>query len=76
MSNLFHTMTVDGELPEHLNNPFDYEPHPLCRDAVGRVCDHLAERKDWADEVASGKMFGVLVYEGGYLAAFSAKLDG
>ena len=23
-----------------------------------------------------GKMFGVLIYEGGYLAAFSAKLDG
>ena len=23
-----------------------------------------------------GKMFGVLLYEGGYIAAFSAKLDG
>lgn len=83
LSDVFHKLTLaDGEaLPERMNNPFDYEPHPLCIRAAGEVCAILAQHPEWSDEVAEGKMFGVLVVcdrEGalGYLAAFSGNLAG
>lgn len=82
-SETFHPLTLaDGEtLPTQMNNPFDYEPHPLCCRAADEVCGYIAEREEWSREVAEGKMFGVLVVRDqvgrlGYLAAFSGNLDG
>ena len=67
-----------------MNNPFFYEPDALCLMAVEQVKELIAEHEAWRDEVAQGKMFGVLVVERptphgaelGYLAAFSGQLGG
>ena len=67
-----------------MNNPFFYEPDALCLMAVERVKELIAEHEAWREEVAQGKMFGVLVVERpmphgqqlGYLAAFSGQLGG
>ncbi|MDE7069092.1 MAG: RluA family pseudouridine synthase [Alistipes sp.] len=73
---------TDGiALPGQLNNPFRYEPHPLCRLAAAELRDYLATRPDWREEIAAGKMFGVLVVRDpagdiGFLAAFSGNLAG
>ncbi|MDO5487913.1 MAG: pseudouridine synthase [Rikenellaceae bacterium] len=68
-------------LPEQFTWPFHYTPHPLCRLAAAEVEEYLRSRPDWAEEVAQGKMFGVLVVqtsagEVGFLAAFSGNLAG
>lgn len=65
--------------PTLLNNPFHYEPHPLCRQAALLTAQYLREQTAWHDELAQGKMFGVLVVERedgsrGFLAAFSGLL--
>ena len=78
---LFHPLATDRPLPERMNDPLNYEPHPLCREAAQLVCCYLAQREDWTDEVAAGKMFGVLVCrnrEGqvGFLAAYSGQIQG
>ena len=69
-----------------MNNPLDYEPHPLCIQACREVQEMLARRKDWQEEIARGKMFGVLIVENvktdtdvpkwGYLAAYSGQIGG
>ena len=69
-----------------MNNPLDYEPHPLCIQACREVQEMLARRKDWQEEIAHGKMFGVLIVENvktdtdvpkwGYLAAYSGQIGG
>ena len=46
-----------------MNNPLDYEPHPLCIQACREVQEILARREDWQEEIAHGKMFGVLIVE-------------
>ena len=46
-----------------MNNPLDYEPHPLCIQACKEVQEMLARREDWQEEIARGKMFGVLIVE-------------
>ena len=46
-----------------MNNPLDYEPHPLCSQACREVQEMLARREDWQEEIAHGKMFGVLIVE-------------
>ena len=75
-------------LPEKFTYPFHYTPHPLCVLAAGEVKEYIASRKEWQEELASGKMFGVLIVQTdngitnneenqiGYLAAFSGNLDG
>lgn len=80
---MFHPLTlVEGDsLPVQMNNPFDYEPHPLCYRAAEEVCAYLGEHPEWAAEIAEGKMFGVLLVQDaegnvGYLSAFSGNLDG
>ncbi len=82
-SEIFHKLElVEGEcLPEQMNDPFDYEPHPLCRRAAAEVCACLGEHPEWSAEISEGKMFGVLVVqdgsgEVGFLAAFSGNLAG
>lgn len=64
----------------------DYEPHPLCIQACREVQEMLARREDWQEEIAHGKMFGVLIVENvktdtdvpkwGYLAAYSGQIGG
>ena len=49
--------------------------------AVEQVQQYVGTRADWADEMAAGKMLGVLVAQDaegrlGYLAAFSGNLAG
>lgn len=49
--------------------------------AASEVQQYLASRPEWSEEMARGKMFGVLVVEDergelGFLAAFSGNLDG
>ena len=45
-----------------MNNPFDYEPHPLCLLAAEEVQRHIASQQgEWRQEADRGKMFGVLV---------------
>lgn len=69
------------ELPPRFTYPFCYEPHALCVEAAAQVRDYLQGRADWTDELAAGKMFGVLVVEThgggvGFLSAFSGCLAG
>lgn len=69
-----------------MNNPFDYEPHPLCIKACRELQAYLAKREDWQEEISRGKMFGVLIVERnesgqdtpqlGYLAAYSGQIGG
>lgn len=73
-------MTSVGELPVQLNDPFCYEPHPLCVEAARQVCDYLSH-SPLNDEVMQGKMLGVLVCQApdgqvGFLAAYSGQLGG
>lgn len=80
----FHLLDVDAgavELPRQFTCPFCYEPHPLALMAVEQVQQYVASRVDWTDEMAAGKMLGVLVAQDdegqlGYLAAFSGNLAG
>ena len=62
--------------PARFTYPFCYEPHPLCIAAADEVRRYLAQRSEWREELQRGKMFGVLVVEKGFLAAFSGTLDG
>ena len=62
------------EPPHQMTYPFCYEPHPLCLLAAEEVKHEISRHPDWAAEVAEGKMLGVLVVEGGFLAAFSGTL--
>ena len=75
-------------LPEKFTYPFHYTPHPLCVLAAEEVKEYIASRKEWQEELASGKTFGVLIVQTdngitnneenqiGYLAAFSGNLAG
>ena len=60
-------------------SPFSITPPPSARQAaievIRRVHAYMREHPE-SELHQQGKMFGVLVYDGGYLAAFSAKLDG
>lgn len=85
---IFHTFKNEPieEYPKRMNNPFDYEPHPLCIKACRELQAYLAKREDWQEEICRGKMFGVLIVERnepgqntpqlGYLAAYSGQIGG
>ena len=81
---IFHPLNTDIPKPSRLNNPFFYEPHPLCLLATEEVKAAVSARKEWQAEVERGKMFGVLVVERlsgqgaslGYLAAYSGQILG
>lgn len=85
---IFHTFKNEPikEYPKRMNNPFDYEPHPLCIKACRELQAYLAKREDWQEEISRGKMFGVLIVERnepgqdtpqlGYLAAYSGQIGG
>ena len=81
---IYHPIDInrysDINIPEGMNNPLDYEPHPLCIMVCKELQAYLAERKDWREEIDKGKMFGVLIVEKqreiGYLAAYSGQIGG
>lgn len=78
------------DLPERLNFPFYYDPHPLCLQAASELQEYLTHQNEWEHNfgieanqpgLVIGKMFGVLVVKNqnneiGYLAAVSGKLAG
>ena len=82
---IFHPFTpveTDGiVLPLRFNNPFYYQPHPLCILAAEKLKEHIDKQTEWAHEIERGKMFGVLIAKDrkgtiGFLAAFSGILCG
>ena len=77
---LFKNIELNN-IPERMNNPFSYEPHPLCIEACRELQDELSQRNDWREEIDRGKMFGVLIVEAGngkigYLRAYSGQIGG
>ena len=79
------------EKPQRFNNPFDYEPHPLCMAAADEVMLYVADDETLRADAERGKMFGVLIVEKDseeqpteqthspqlyYLAAYSGLLAG
>ena len=81
MLHRFHCDISAIALPQQFTWPFHYTPHPLCRVAADEVQAYLRSRGEWQNEIAAGKMFGVLVVqqrsgEIGFLAAFSGNLAG
>lgn len=78
-----HPLTTDERGPERFTFPFSYEPHPLCRLAAAEVQRYIAAHDAIRQDADNGKMFGVLVVEGGaaagaygFLAAYSGLLAG
>lgn len=72
------------QLPAKLNNPFNYEPHILCRHAARIVMKDISMLPDWETEFRQGKMLGVLVVRKkkrdgeeqiGYIAAYSGQIQ-
>ena len=82
----FHISSTGTDFPEKMNNPFDYEPHPLCIQICKELQTYLENKKEWREEIDRGKMFGALIvekpsdiHEGrqlGYLAAYSGQIGG
>ena len=78
---LFHCLPAGIDVPDELNDPFDYEPDASALAAWDDLRGEIARRKEWREEIDRGKMFGVLVVvdaEGrvGYLAAYSGQIGG
>ena len=77
---LIHPLLTDIEKPARMNNPFNYEPHPLCIMAAEEVKRWIEADPTLKEDADRGKMFGVLVVEnsGGcsFLAAYSGLLAG
>lgn len=72
---MFHPLHTDILPPERFNNPFYYEPHPLCILAFEDLQSFIPTLN-----LNEGKMFGVLVVKNedgklGYLAAYSGQID-
>lgn len=69
-------------VPERLNSPYEYTPHPLCVTAFGEICTLIHSTPSLLADAAKGKMIGILAVEVPgekqpcYLAAFSGLLDG
>ena len=72
----FHISSTGTDFPEKMNNPFDYEPHPLCIQICKELQTYLENKKEWREEIDRGKMFGILIVEGGYLATYSGQIGG
>ena len=81
MFHRFQKNIDDIELPRQFTYPFSYEPHPLSVRAADEVRAYISTQIQWSEELAQGKMFGVLVVRNGqrklgFLAAFSGQLAG
>ncbi len=77
----FHPLYSSITPPKRFTYPFHYVPHPLALEACKELQQYIAAQKAWAEELANGKMFGVLVVRDdqgqlGFLAAYSGLLNG
>lgn len=67
-----------------MQNPFSTEPDGLCRWAARQLMKDVGSRKEWAEELAKGKMMGVLIVKKtignhtstGFLKAYSGQVCG
>ena len=75
-----HPLHTDIVPPSQLNNPFNYEPHPLCLLAAEEVKRYVRAHEELLADAEKGEMFGVLVVETteglGFLAAYAGLLAG
>ena len=79
MFHRFQSSIEEISLPEQFTNPFCYTPHHLCVMAAEEVQEFIGKQSQWVEELAEGKMFGVLVVraadgEIGYIAAYSGNI--
>ena len=79
VNDIIHPLNTSIQPPEQFTNPFRYIPHPLCLEAMKELQRFLNASSEYSEEIALGKMFGVLVVtnkegELGFLAAFSGLL--
>lgn len=79
MNPIIHPLHTDIEPPTELNNPFCYEPHPLCLLAAEEVKKYVRAHKELLEDAERGEMFGVLIVnippQGvGFLAAYAGLL--
>ncbi|MCI5777107.1 MAG: pseudouridine synthase [Bacteroidales bacterium] len=81
--NVFHRVATwhieGGHRP--FTYPFAYTPDDKCREAAEMVKEEMTRRSELSADIASGKMFGVLVCmnengEMGFIASFSGTLGG
>ena len=74
---VFHPLDGHHDMPAGLNDPFHYEPHPLCLLAREKAMPMIQELM--LDET-EGKMFGVLIVERdgrcGFLVGYSGQVRG
>ncbi len=83
----FSSDITNISLPEKIEYPHNYTPHPLAKIAANELQQYLSTQNDFTHDFgisnpidsSLGKMFGVLVVKNhnnqiGYLAAFSGKL--
>ena len=75
-----HPITL-SDLPQRFTYPFHYTPHPLVIEASNYVKKYLEEQMHHQEDLAKGKMFGVLIVRDqygqlGFLTAFSGLLAG
>ena len=56
-----HLLHTDIEPPSQLNNPFNYEPHPLCLLAAEEVKKYVRAHEELLEDAERGEMFGVLI---------------
>ena len=78
-----HPLHTDIVPPSQLNNPFNYEPHPLCLLAAEEVKKYVRAHEDLLADAEKGEMFGVLIVKPsgptpalGFLAAYAGLLAG
>lgn len=78
---MLHPLSLTGTLPSFFNDPFDYDPHPLCRQAASGVMAMIESNPVLLADAEKGKMMGVLIVgqaDGSvaFLAAYSGLLAG
>ncbi len=78
---IFHPLNIQSFKPLAMNNPFYYQPNEVCLKVQKEIVNYIESKKEWQDEISSGKMFGFLIAENtngatGYLAAFSGQIQG
>lgn len=72
-----HPLDFKGiQPPARFTFPFLYTPHPLCLLALKALQAEIEHHPHWQADLSMGKMIGVLIVEGGFLAAFSGTLCG
>ncbi|MDO5571682.1 MAG: pseudouridine synthase [Bacteroidales bacterium] len=81
---MFHHFDISTEnisLPDKFTYPFNYIPHQLSVAAAEQLKKYLDSKEELKEEIARGKMFGVMVVKNqnneiGFIAAFSGILNG